>query len=115
MTFSSPQFSNPVEYHLPTLSYWSVGLGSAAGVLHIVEMKPVLFIYAIFIRTFFYLLGPTNAEDDDDGMSEMSSDSSGSFTSDDGLIPLDEPEDDDLMELDEVGGSFHQTSGELHL
>ena len=53
-------------------------------------------------------------------MSDLSSDSSGSsFTSEDRLILLDEPEDDDLMELDDLGSSFNQTqpsaSGELRL
>ncbi len=61
-------------------------------------------------------------------MSDMSSDSSGSFSSEDGLILLDlgEPEDDvddDLMELVNLG-SFNQAqpssaataaAGELHL
>lgn len=63
---------------------------------------------------------PPDADDEDDLMSDMSS--NGSFSSDDGLIPLDldQPEDDvdddDLMELDNLG-SFNQTepSGELHL
>ena len=54
-------------------------------------------------------------------MSDLSSDSSGSsFTSEDRLILLDEPEDDDLMELeDDLGRSFNQAqpsaSGELRL
>ena len=72
------------------------------------------------VVSFLYLLGPTNAEDEKDGMSDVSSDSSGSsFTSEDPLILLDEPEDDDLMELDDLGSSFNQTqpsaSGELRL
>ena len=70
--------------------------------------------------SFLYLLEPTNAEDVKDEMSDVSSDSSGSsFTSEDRLILLNEPEDDDLMELDDLGSSFNQTqpsaSGELRL
>ena len=69
------------------------------------------------VVSFLYLLGPTNAEDEKDGMSDVSSDS---FTSEDRLILLDEPEDDDLMELeDDLGRSFNQAqpsaSGELRL
>ena len=84
-----------------------------------------LTIHAIIIWTFIsYLLGSTVAEDaeeDEEGVSDLSSDSSGSsFTSEDRLILLDEPEDDDLMELeDDLGRSFNQAqpsaSGELRL